>query len=692
MKMLKVWKKSLLVQIVGSFSTLSFAIVALTSYLAFVQAKESLKESIFDRLTAVASLKEGELNHWLLDRRNKLLALNQLPEVGMQARILLSAQRSTPEYQAALVQLQTALSGFIRDRSDFHEIFLLTRGGRVLVSTEPEKIGNYEPLPRSSEAIEGRENSFTVNFYRLQDSDRPALTITTPILDGTGKRMGLLAVHLNLERLDQIVRDNRGLGKTGETYTIVDFGNGFVHHYAFISSEGFGSDEFPDGIESEGIVAAMEGNDNRSLYRNYRNIPVIGAYRWLERHDAGLLVEMEQSEAFAPARRLAYQIIFAGLSLSGILAIAMVLVGRQIVKPILAIAQAARSLESQVKIGEFSNLQPAPILTENEIGFLAKTFNKMSFQLQYSYEKLQEYSHDLESKVSSRTQELNYKNKHLQETLNQLERTQIQLIQNEKMASLGQMVAGIAHEINNPVSFISGNLQHLQEYATSLLHLIDLYETEYPEDTAAIADEKEEIDLDFVQKDLPKMLNSMKLGTTRIREIVISLRNFSRLDEADCKAVNLHEGLDSTLLILQNRIKVAPNRPEIKIVKEYASLPLIECYPSQLNQVFLNLISNAIDVLEPGAIAGEIEEPTIRIRTRLEEQNAIVAIADNGPGIPEEIRHKIFDPFFTTKQIGKGTGLGLSISYSIVVERHGGDLTCRSFPGQGTEFITSIPI
>ncbi|MEM9538543.1 MAG: ATP-binding protein [Cyanobacteria bacterium P01_E01_bin.42] len=695
MKILAFWKKSLLVQIVGSFSALSFTIVGLTGYLAFVRARDSLKQSIFERLTAVASLKEEELDRWLLDRRNILLSLIQLPEIEAQAKILLSAGRSTPEYQLAAVELQTALEGFIRDRSDYREIFLLSRGGRVLASTESEKIGNYQPLMGGSEAIEGDAENFTGNFYRSQDSDRPdrpALTITTPIFDEAGKRMGLLAVHLNLERLDRIIRDNRGLGRTGETYAIVDLGNGLIRRYAFVSAEEFGSQEFPDGVESEGISSAMAGRDDRGLYRNYRNIPVIGAYHWLGRHDLALLVEMEQTEAFAPARRLAYEIVLAGLSLSGILAVAMVLAGRQIVKPILAIATAARALGGKVQGGNFADLQPAPVLTENEIGFLAKTFNQMLQKLQSSYEQLQEYSHDLESKVAARTRELQDKNEDLQETLNKLERTQLQLIQNEKMASLGQMVAGIAHEINNPVSFIAGNLKYLQEYATALLDLIALYQTEYPEDTAAIAEEKETIDLEFVQSDLPKMLSSIKIGTTRIREIVISLRNFSRLDESDRKAVDLHEGIDSTILILQNRLKAAPNRPEIKIVKEYATLPEIECYPSQLNQVFLNIISNAIDALETRAIAGEIAEPSIRICTQLKEKQAVIAIADNGPGIPEETRHKIFDPFFTTKEIGKGTGLGLSISYSIVVERHGGQLTCISSPGQGTEFIASIPL
>jgi len=687
------WKKSLLVQIVGSFSLLSLAIVTLVSYTAFSQARASLKQSIEDRLTAAASLKEGELNRWLLDRRDTLISLSQLSEVGTLAKVLLREKKSTPEYQSALESLQISLNGFIRDRTDYREITILSKGGRVLMSTNPDNIGRYAPLDQNSEAIPGSgRTTFVSNFYQSSDTQQPTATFATPILNEMGKRLGTLAVHLNLDRIDDIIRDNRGLGTTGETYLVADLGSNFSHRNVFVSAESFSSKEFPNGVESEGIAAAMRGNDDRGLYLNYRGVPVIGVYRWLEYQDVALLVEMEQSEAFAPARQLAYSIILVGSGLSAIMTVGMLLMGRQIVKPILAIAETARSAIFKVEEGNFSDLQTAPVLTENEIGFLAHTFNQMTRELQQSYEQLQEYNYTLEENVTARTRELKDKNEDLQSTLRELKQTQTQLIQNEKMASLGQMIAGIAHEINNPVNFIHGNLEPLNEYATDLLDLIRLYEEEYPEETPAIAEEKEQIDLDFLETDLPKVLASMKMGTTRIREIVVSLRNFSRLDEADRKEVDLHEGLESTLLILQNRLKAKSNRPEIRLMREYGQLPNIECYPSQLNQVFLNLIGNAIDAIEPLAIAGEIPTPTIFISTTLKDKKAVVSIADNGPGIPEETRKHIFDPFFTTKDIGKGTGLGLSISYSIIVERHGGELTCISSPGKGAKFIIYLPI
>jgi signal transduction histidine kinase len=285
------------------------------------------------------------------------------------------------------------------------------------------------------------------------------------------------------------------------------------------------------------------------------------------------------------------------------------------------------------------------------------------------------------------------------QALEALQKTQAQLIQTEKMSSLGQLVAGVAHEINNPISFIYGNLPHATEYTEDLLKLVKLYTEQYPEASLDIANLQTEIDLDFLQQDLPKMMESMQIGADRIREIVLSLRNFSRLDEAEMKRVNIHDGIDSTLLILQNRLKETAKHPEIKIVKDYDALPLVECYPGQLNQVFMNILSNAIDALEHYNEARSPEEiattpATITLHTEsLNAQSAVrIRIADNGPGIPKQHQSRLFDPFFTTKPVGKGTGLGLSISYQIVVDKHHGKLKCYSEAGQGTEFCIEIPV
>ncbi|MDM9383049.1 GAF domain-containing protein [Chlorogloeopsis sp. ULAP01] len=331
----------------------------------------------------------------------------------------------------------------------------------------------------------------------------------------------------------------------------------------------------------------------------------------------------------------------------------------------------------------------------------------------------------------------------LQQALENLKNTQTQLVQSEKMSSLGQMVAGIAHEINNPINFIVGNLAHAEQYISSLIDMLHLYQENYPQPVSTIVERSQDIDFDFVVMDLPKLLESMQAGAKRISNIVLSLRNFSRLDEAEMKRVNLHEGIDSTLLILQHRLKDNLRHPQIEIIKEYGDLPAVECYPGKLNQVFMNILNNAIDALEglgtkdwglgrggggrgretdkedredggeknslysasPHALLQtshtsqspvpntQYQVPQIRIRTEIASPGRVrVKIADNGAGMSEQVKARIFDPFFTTKPVGSGVGLGLSVSYQIVVENHKGVLSCTSTPEQGAEFIIEIPI
>ncbi len=335
--------------------------------------------------------------------------------------------------------------------------------------------------------------------------------------------------------------------------------------------------------------------------------------------------------------------------------------------------------------------------------------------LENQCEQLQEQVEETSAQVHALTEAAAAQARQFSETLKQLRQNQAQIVQTEKMSSLGLLVAGVAHEINNPVNFIYGNLTHVESYVQYLMDLVGLYRQHYPHPVPEVANNSDEEELEFLLEDLPKILHSMKLGADRIQKIVLSLRNFSRMDEEGAKEVDIHEGIDSTLLILQSQLKAKGNHQEIQIVKDYGQLPMVECLAGQVNQVFMNLLTNSIDALTarrnlPNVAQPETFElvsspvvnpestpqnapPTITIQTQmLDREWLLIRIADNGTGIPESARPVLFDPFFTTKPIGKGTGLGLSISYQIIAKRHQGVLDWSSTLGEGTEFIIKLPL
>ncbi len=390
----------------------------------------------------------------------------------------------------------------------------------------------------------------------------------------------------------------------------------------------------------------------------------------------GMLLVAESREKI---NRTLAQVADVGYGIGGGILLLMIVIVIPVSRRFAAPIQKLTRLAEQVGKGE-QQVQFDLGDRMDEAGILARELNRMTQRLEENLTMVK----DSETQVKEQANQLS-------DTLKELQQAQIQLVQNEKMSSLGQLVAGVAHEINNPVSFIYGNVQHAQDYVSDLLSILQLYQAEVSPETIQTA--VEDLDLEFIVEDLPKTLGSMKIGADRIREIVLSLRTFSRLDEGAYKAVDLRDGIESTLLILDHRLKAQPKRAKIEIVTNYEDLPLVECYAGQLNQVFMNLLANAIDALEELVQERPDYKPCITISIQVKEQNFVkVSIADNGTGIPESVQQRLFDPFFTTKPVGKGTGLGLSISYQIITQAHQGTIQCFSVPDMGTEFVITLPI
>ncbi|MDY7019754.1 MAG: ATP-binding protein [Cyanobacteriota bacterium] len=385
------------------------------------------------------------------------------------------------------------------------------------------------------------------------------------------------------------------------------------------------------------------------------------------------------TEHFNQANLLRFYLIFSSMFLSTLIAVLFsILTSHAIANPVQRLTQVAQDMT------EDTNLSlRASVNSQDEVGRLAKSLNQLIEWVEtYTYE-LNQARQTLEDRVDERTQEL-------QQTLQELRTTQAQLIHTEKMSSLGQTVAGVAHEINNPINFIYANLPYIRRYLDDIFNLIEAYKTECQNPSESLQDLIEETELEFLRNDLSSILTSMETGSDRIRDIVLSLRTFSRLDESETKSVDLHAGIDSTLMLLKPRLERHKSLPEIQVICNYGKLSKVNCNASHINQVFMNIFNNAIDALRAKTFTEQ--EPTLEITTQMTSENmAQIAIADNGGGIEPKILERIFEPFFTTKPVGSGTGLGLSTSYQIIVDKHKGRLSCTSSLGEGTTFVIEIP-
>src|SRR6266545_3487618 len=382
---MRFWTRSLMVRLVSYFLLLSLVTVSLVGYLAYTQATEALKLAVFDRLSALADVKEGELNRWVDDEVHSVVLIARLPDVRTQVRTLMSRPESDPSYETAHAALAAYLSALVSSEPELQEVFVLSDvGGKIIVSTQPLHEGQYRVTDRYF--TQGKLGTFVQNVYPSPITLAPTMTVATPVLDESGQRLGVLAVHLSLKRMDEIIQERIGVGASNEAY-LVDRLN------VFVSGERFGRQEFPRGVHTDGIDAAVHGTNGAGLYTNYAGVPVIGVYRWLADRELALLVEIHQDEAFAPAGRLALIILLVGLASAGLLALGVYVLARQIARPILAITRTA----TQVASGDLT--QRAPVLTEDEVGVLARAFNTMTQQLSSLYDTL-------EDQVVDRTTEL----------------------------------------------------------------------------------------------------------------------------------------------------------------------------------------------------------------------------------------------------------------------------------------------